>query len=514
MSVLKDNNKVIIKNTIVLYVRMLFLMLISLYTSRILLDSLGVIDYGIYNVVGGIVLWFSFINSSMTNATQRFLTYSLGCECLDKMKKVFCVSMSIHIAIALGVFILAETIGLWFMYTQINIPEDRLNSVFWVYQFSVLSCVIMFTNIPYNATIIAREKMNVYALISIIDILLKLIVVCCLKLSEGDKLTLYAFLILIVQIIIHIIYHIYCNYKFKETIYRFMWNKILFENMTKFALWSLFGNLSSVSVTQGINILLNIFFGPVINAARGIAVQVYQAVLSFALNFQQAMNPQIIKSYAVEDFDRMKSLIFSSSKYSFYLILVFAFPVFICTDLLLDIWLKEVPAYTANFIRLSLLNSLITVTTNPFMIAANATGNIKKYQSVVGGILLLALPLSYVFLRMGFVPEIVYVVNIVVSIFASIFRLIIVQQLIKISLINYLKEVLVRSLFVLFISSLFPCIYNFILPYSNLSSIICCVLSEILLVVTIYFCGLNSQEKTIIGLKIKKITGYYGRYKG
>lgn len=499
----KENNT-IIKNTFALYVRMLFLMLISLYTSRVLLEALGVVDFGIYNVVGGVVLWFSFINSSMTGATQRFLTYTLAENNPQKSKEVFSTALLIHVLIALLVVILAETVGLWFLNEQMNIPPEREQAAFWVYQLSVLSCVVMFTNIPYNATIIARERMDVYALISIADGVLKLAIVFLLKASGGDKLIFYAFLALVVQLLIRVIYYIYCRVHFEEATFNLSPNRALMGTMVRFAGWSLFGNLSAVSVTQGVNILLNIFFGPGMNSAHAIATQVQQATLNFALNFQQAVNPQIIKSYAVDNLRRMTELLFSGSRFSFYLMLLIAMPLFIGADFILDLWLKEVPNHAVGFVRLTLLVSLINVPTNPFMIAANATGNIRKYHSVVGGILLLTLPVSYLFLKVGFDAEVVYVVHIAVSLLAGVFRLFITRGLIHFSLRAYIKEAVVRMVAVALLAAVPPFLCYIMVRESTVSLVACSLLSVVTTCAAIYAVGVNGGERKMIVSKIKQ----------
>ena len=307
------NNKRIAKNTLLLYIRMLFLMAVSLYTSRVVLQALGVEDFGIYNVVGGVVAMFGFLNAAMSSSTQRYLTFELGRGDMSRLRTVFCTSVNIHALISLVIVLLAETIGLWFFYQKMIIPEERLNAAMWVYQFSVLSSVVMVMNVPYNASIVAHERMSAFAYISILEVLLKLLIVFLLQVVCWDRLAFYAFLVFLVQLGIRFIYGIYCRKHFKETAFRWLWDKVMFREMLSFAGWNLWGNCAGVAFTQGINLLLNMFFGPVVNAARGIAVQVQSAVQQFSLNFQTAVNPQITKSYAVQDYGYMHSLIFRSS---------------------------------------------------------------------------------------------------------------------------------------------------------------------------------------------------------
>ena len=307
------NNKRIAKNTLLLYFRMLFIMAINLYTSRIVLKILGIEDFGIYNAVGGIVAMFGFLTSAMSISTQRYITYELGKNNLKQLNKIFNTSITIHAVISVIILILAETIGLWFLYNKMTIPIERLNAALWTYQASIASAIILIMSIPYNATIIAHEKMSAFAYISVLEVVLKLAIVYLLLISNFDKLKLYSTLILIVQLIIRIIYGQYCKKHFLETKIHFIKDKSLFKEMLSFAGWNLWGNCAGIASTQGVNILLNIFFGPHINAARGIAVQVQGAVNQFASNFQTAINPQITKSYAQGDYNYMHNLIFSST---------------------------------------------------------------------------------------------------------------------------------------------------------------------------------------------------------
>lgn len=313
-----ENNKRIAKNTGILYIRMLFTMVVSLYTSRIILNTLGVEDFGIYNVVGGVVMIFSFLTSSMSNAILRFLSFEIGKKDFNQLKKVFSMSINIHAIIAVTIFVIAETIGLWFLNTKLVIPEERMNAANWVFQFSIFSFMFNIMRIPYNAIIIAQERMNFYAYASIIEVILKLIIVFLLVWFGFDKLKMYAIFVFCVTAIVWIIYITYCKRNFKETNYKYFWEKSLYKSLMNFAAWNLFGNIAVVAYSQGVNILLNIFFGPAINAARGIAFHVNSAVSGFVSGFQTSINPQIVKSYATDDKKYMQQLIFQGSKYSFF----------------------------------------------------------------------------------------------------------------------------------------------------------------------------------------------------
>ena len=311
MQEISSNNKRIAKNTLLLYFRMLVTMAVSLYTSRVVLNILGVEDFGIYNVVGGIVAMFGFINGSMTSATQRYLTFELGQNNRTQLTKVFSTSLSIHAIISFLIIVLAETVGLWFLWNKMQIPADRMNAAFWVFQCSVAASVIMIMSVPYNAAIIAHERMSAFAYISIIEVSLKLLIVCFLRYFHTDKLILYAALIVIVQLVIRLCYSWYCNRHFKETKYRWIWDKTLFCEMTGFAGWNLFGNLAAITFTQGLNLLLNMFFGPVVNAARGIAVQAQTAIGQFSSN--QIVRDRRHGIHAWPDFPERQIFIFPAA---------------------------------------------------------------------------------------------------------------------------------------------------------------------------------------------------------
>lgn len=477
---------------------MFFTMGVSLYTSRIVLNSLGVEDFGIYNVVGGVVMMFSFLNSSMSSATQRFLSFEMGRQDYAQLKKVFSMSVNIHAIIALTIFLLAETIGLWFLNAKLVIPAERMEAANWVYQFSIFSFMLTVMNVPYNATIIAHERMKVYAYVSIVEVILKLSVVFALVLLGFDKLKLYAVLVFVASVVIWIIYKTYCKRNFTETVYKFFWEKSLYKTLMNYAGWNLFGNLAGVAMGQGVNILLNLFFGPVVNAARGIASQVNGAITGFVTNFQMAMNPQIVKSYAAQDIKYMHQIIFQGAKYSFFLLLLLSLPILLETKTILKLWLKIVPEYTVIFTRLVIINVLIDCISGPLMTAAQASGKIKIYQSVVGGLLLLILPLSYLFLKLGFPPQVTLYVSICISIIALFVRLWILQPLIQIPIIKFINEVIINAMIVTVLAITLPLIIRFEMHYGLLRVIIVSISSVICTVVSIYVFGINPQEKQFL----------------
>ena len=390
----EHNNKRVAKNTLFLYFRMILIMLVTLYTSRVILAELGIKDYGVYNVVGGVVMMFSFLNNCMSTSTQRFMTFALGKGDFKKLKDVFSASLNIHIVIGLIIVLLAETIGLWFVNNKLVIPEDRIIAANWVYQFSILTFCVNIIQVPYNAVLIAHEKMNVYAYISIIEAILKLCIVYLLIIVSTDKLIVYGILVFCVQLLIRAIYQIYCKRNYEECKFRLFWERDLYKQMSGFAGWNLFGSIAWLLRDQGLNIVLNLFFGPAINAARGIASQVSNAVMGFISNFQVALNPQITKNYAINNIEEMEKLSYLGVKFSFLLLFTMALPLCINIDYILHLWLVNVPNYSSIFIILIMIDSLVgNIFGVPFMTSLSATGNIRNYQIVVSCIILCILPI-------------------------------------------------------------------------------------------------------------------------
>ena len=503
MSTSAEANKRIAKNTFLLYVRMLFTMAVSLYTSRVVLNVLGVEDYGLYNVVGGFVAMFSFFNGAMAAATQRYLNFELGRGDASRLHQVFCTSVNIHAIISFLVLLLSETVGLGFVYTYLNIPVDRFSAALWVYQASVLSSVVMVMSIPYNAAIIAHERMGAFAYISVLEVVLKLLIVYLLVIYDIDKLKLYAVLMLLVQVLICLIYGRYGYKHFTETRYRAVWDSRLFKEMTGFAGWSLFGNIAAVAFTQGLNVLLNMFFGPAVNAARGIAVQVQNAIKGFCVNFQTALNPQITKSYAAGDMDYMYGLVFTSSKFSYYLLLLLSMPVILETQVVLQWWLGIVPEHTVAFVRLILVISMVDSLANPLIQAASATGRIRKYQSVVGTMLIMILPISYVALKLNSSPEGVFVVQLIVFCVALFARLWMLRSLIGLSLRAYCRKAVLPMASVTVASAVVPLTVYLLMQPSLLRFLLVCAVSLVSVVVTVYCLGLASNERVFIRERLK-----------
>ena len=496
-----ENNKRIAKNTLLLYVRTLFVLLVSLYTSRVVLNTLGVTDYGVYNVVGGVVAMFGFINSSMASATQRYITFALGKGDLKQLQKVFSTALQIHVLISVLIIVLGETIGLWFMYTQMQIPADRMDAAFWVLQCSIVSTVVMIISVPYNADIIAHERMSAFAYISILEAVLKLAIVYMLIVFSYDKLILYAVLILAVQLLIRFCYSRYCNRHFAESKYRRVWDKALFKEMTGFAGWSMFGNLSGVLFGQGLNMLLNVFFGPVVNAARAVSVQVQHAIQQFVGSFQMALNPQITKTYAKGEMDDMHRLMFRSARFSFYLLFLLSLPVLFETDFILTAWLKTVPENTVVFLRIMICISLIYTLANPLIVANQATGKVRKYQAVCGTILLMILPVSYVCLKLGCPAYSVFVVHFVMESVAQLARMVMLRPLIGIRIRDYVRNIYIKVLFVAGLSVVVPLIVYLNMDATVLRFFIVCTLCVLSVGTVAYTVGLSSNERSFVKAK-------------
>lgn len=502
------NNKRIAKNTLLLYVRMLFGMLVSLYTSRVILQTLGVEDYGVYNVVGGVITMFTFLNGAMSSATSRYITFEIGKGNMEQLKKVFSTSLQIHAIIALLIVILGETVGLWFLMNELVIPDGRMDAAMWVYQCSIVSCVVGIMSVPYNADIIAHEKMSAFAYISVLEIILKLAIVYLLVVLPFDKLKVYAILVLMVGLLIRYIYTRYCHKHFEESHYIHRIDKPLLKEMSSFAGWSFWGNLAGVLYTQGLNMMLNIFFGPVVNAARGIATQIQSVALQFVTNFQMALNPQITKTYASGELDKMHSLMFRSARFSFMLMFFLSLPIMLETNYILTLWLGIVPENTVIFARIIIAISLIYTIANPCVIANQATGKVKVYQAVVGGLLLLILPISYIVLEMGAPAYSVFIVHFCVESVAQFARMYMLRNMIDLPLWSYVKNIYLPIMGVVLLSVVLP-----LLVYSNmqegfmrlLAVGMTCVVS---VAMTSLFIGMTRNERTFLidkSLKVLKI---------
>lgn len=496
-----SDNKRIAKNTMFLYFRMLLIMGVSLYTSRVVLRILGVEDYGLYNVVGGIVTMFTFLNGSLGSATSRYITFELGKKDFERVNKVFNTALIIHIAIALIIIVLAESIGLWFFYEKMTIPADRLNAAFWVYQISIITCFFSLTQVPYNATIIAFEDMKIYAYVGIAEVILRLLIVYLLAISPIDRLVFYAILLCVLQIGVMSFYRYYCNRHFSSCRINFSKDKVLFKEMFSYAGSDMIGSISALAQGQGLNILLNVFYGPIVNAARGIAYQVQGAITQFSNNFMTAVRPQIIKLYAEGKVNEMLRLVEHSSCFSYYLMWMISFPICLEAHYILSLWLGVYPEHTVNFLILIIILCLIQTLKTPRTTVYHATGHLKVTNMIVGGILCAAFPLAYLFLKLGGSPESVFWAANITMLLSEFASVIILKRYIKYSSINYLLSVHGRCALVTTISFALPyIIYDKLLDEGFMRLITTCILTTFSVILTSFYIGMNK------GMRVKLVT--------
>lgn len=514
MSDISANNKRIAKNTLVLYVRMLAMMVISIYTSRVILKSLGIEDYGIYNVVGGFVSMFTMISGSLNNAINRFLMFDIGKGDIEQLTKTFSSAVTIQMLLALIFFIIAETIGLWFLNYKMVIPESRILATNFVYQFSIISFMLSLITIPYNAIIIAREKMSIFAYMSILDVVGKLLIAWSTQYTPTDKLIFFSAIIMIFSLIMRLIYGIYCKRNFEECNFKFNFDKKRLKEMFSFAGWNVIGSVSAILRDQGGNILINLFYGPTVNAARAIASQVNNAITGFVHNFQTALTPQIIKNYASSNHEYMFALALKGARFSFYILFFLSLPFILNTDYILQLWLEEVPAHSALFVQLVLILAMFDCVANPFVTIALATGRIRNYQLIVGGLQMLNLPIAYICLRVGNFPEIVTIVAIFMALICMVARLIILKNMVALNIPRVCREVFLNTIIVGLLSSIVP---YFVSNFNEnnftgftINSIICFVSSSIV----ILYIGCKKEERIYVYKSITnklKFTKYSGK---
>lgn len=500
-----SSNKRIAKNTVFLYIRMLLIMVVTLYTSRVVLATLGIEDFGIFNAVGGIVAMMGFLNNSMANAVQRFLSFEIGKQNSEKVGTLFNVSFQAHIAIAIFVFIIMEIGGVWFLNHKMNIPTDRMSAAHWVLQSSIVVSIISIIQVPYNALIIAKEQMNIYAYVSVVEVFLKLGVVYLLLLSSYDKLIVYSILYMIVTIIVIALYVVYCKRKYKESKLYFVKDMKSLHDLIGFASWNMLGEIAWIFTGQGVNILLNIFFGPVVNAARGVAYQIEGAVMKFVHSFQVAMNPQIIKTYAANLHEQTISLVYMGTRFSYYLILILSMPLYFEIDYILSIWLEEVPPMTSDFCRLILICALVQACSNLFATVAKAYGKIRNYQLIISVILMCNFPLSYLMLHQGFSPLSTVGVAILIQAVCLFARLLLMKGMIVFSIREFLFRVLLPLLIVTFMSSIVPYIISRTMSTGLSRFLYNLIATEVVLVVIIYSLGLHQNERHFLHKAIRNI---------
>lgn len=505
----KKNNKIILRNTIFMAIRMVLLLGISLYTSRVVLQVLGVEDYGIYNVVAGFVSMFAFLNSSMTNANQRFYNIELGKDSDTGVNVVYNTSLRIQVFLAIAVLLLTETVGLWYLYDKMVIPPDRLDAAFWVFQFSVISLLFIIFQIPYSAAIIAYERMDYYAYVGIIDAFLKLFIALSIPYAKGDQLIVYGFLLLTINIINWCLYFFYAKLRFKVLSFHKKFNFDLFKNMLGFSAWNCFGIFSTVFREQGANMLLNLFFGPVINAARAIAYQVSGALESFVLNITTASRPQMIQTYAKGERERMFHIMYSVSKLCFLFVLCIALPIIIEVDFVLKIWLGDtIPEHTNSFMVLVVIAALIRVFHPMTSHIVHATGKMSVFQVTNGILNLLLIPIVYVMLRLGYSPESIFVLFIIMNMVIQYVSWIILRRLVpEFSIASYIRQVIIPLCIISALAVILPYVAHIEMDSGFLRFFIVTLLSVVSIITLGFLIALNHSEKrTIVGYleKIRK----------
>lgn len=503
MSQLSESNRRIARNSIMLYCRMFIMLIIGLFTSRITLQALGVDNYGINNVVGGIVGMFGLVTGALCNAVNRFLTFELGRKDDRRLNEVFCTAINVMIMLSLIILILGETVGLWFLYNKMNIPPDRLDAANVVLQCSIATCIMGLLFIPYNALIIAYEKMSVYAYFSILDVVVKLLVVYALYVSPFDKLKTFALLLLAWSVLNQVIYRFYCHRTFKVARYHFVLDKPLLKQVFSFAGWNFFGQGACLINNQGVNIVINLFFGVAVNAARGIANNVNGYVTQFAGNFMVALNPQITKSFAAGNYEECHRLIYRGAKFSYFLMLFLALPIFLEANTILELWLGQVPEYTVDFARWVLSITIVNNLSATLIVGLHASGRLKRYMTWVGLVEVSNFPLTYLAFWLGMPPVAAYWVFAGVYLVLMFLRLYLIKDTIYLSAREYMKAVYLRVFPVTLIAAVLPGIVCLVQEDSFWRLLEVGALSVVSTSTTCYFLGLTRHEREIVTGMIK-----------
>lgn len=491
------NKKTVARNTIMLYIRLFFLMIVGFVTTRVVLNSLGESDFGLNNAIAGFVALFSVLTNSLNAAISRFLTYELGKENQERLNRIFSTSVFIQFIMSLIVAVLLETLGIWFMTNYMMIPAERLFASRWVLHFAVIQTFITLTFVPYSASIISHERMSIYAYVSIIEGILHLVIAYLIKLDVwNDKLIYYSAAICASNLIVNLIYRLYCTKNFQECKIKCVFDKDLLKAIGGFAGWNMFGACSAVLRDQGINVLFNMFFGPSVNAARGISNQASGLATKFSTGFMQALNPQLTKSYASGNHDYMYSLLFQGTRMSFALFFVIALPIFIEANFLMNLWLVEVPVHTIAFIRIALLLILLdSINAGPLITIQLATGNIKKYQIVVGGLQFIDFPLAYVLLKIGMSPEIVMIMVVIIAFLCMMARLYMLKGMVDFPIKTYFENVVQVELKVILFASILPVVLYFLLPDSLLCHLLVCGVSVLSAAIFVWFIDITKTER-------------------
>lgn len=481
-----------------MYARMFITMIIGLYTSRVVLSSLGFEDYGLYNVVGGIIAMFGFLNGALTNTTSRYITFYLGKGDVRRLQEIFSTAFYIHVFIAVLIIILGETVGLWYVYNKLVVADGRFTAAMWLYQFTIITTAANIISVPFNASIIAYERMSAFAIIAIIDAVLKLGIALSIVYAPFDHLIYYGLMILLVQLMNNVIYWVYSYKNFDGVRLHWVLDKPMVKEMFGFTGWNLFGNFSYVFFTQGLNLILNLFCGTAVNAARGIAVQVDALVRQFASNVQTAINPQIIKSYAQGERDRFFSLIFASSRYCFYLLFLVALPIILEADFLLTLWLGNFPEHTINFLRITLITVTLEALVTPMFMANLASGKVKVYQLWISIISIVFIPITYLAIKVTKIPEVVFVCTFIMTVIEIIARIFIVHNQVNLPRRAYIVNVITRVFLVTIAAAIIPILVHLKMSEGLLRFLVVGVVCVLSVGVVVYLIGINSGERMYV----------------
>ena len=500
-----SNNKRLVKNTILLYFRMILTMAISLYTSRIILETLGVSDYGVYSVTGGLIMLLTYVNTILSGGTSRFLTIALGRNDLPRLKLTFSTTVTLSIISSVIIFILGETIGLWFVNTQLNIDLGRMEAALWVYQCALFSAMLTVTQAPFSASLISHERMDVYAYMSIFDVTMKLLIVYILLIFDFDKLKLYAILMLCVNFLNVLIYRWYCIKKFEECSLRLAFDKKLLKSMFTYSSWNMLGTLSTLLIDQGINILINMFYGTVVNAARGVAMQVNNIIRQMYGNFQMPCRPQVMKYYAAGEIKEMQALICNNSKYCSYLLLCVIIPLSINVKGLLEIWLVEVPEYTVEFVRFIFAVSFINAMTDPIAMGIQATGKVKRLNIAISIVNATAIIAAYLLFCSGASPVSGYVPLLVSCMVNVVVHLYLLSRLINFDVRIFLFKVIIPVIKFSIICIIIPLILYMVIPLTTIGCLLGCILSGISVGGIIFIFGIPVHIKRMLINKLLKL---------
>ena len=501
MSTQSENNKRIAKNSLFMTIRMVIVLFITLYTSRIILKVLGVEDYGIYNVVAGFVTMFGFLNSSLSNGIQRFFNYELGKNGIAGANKVYNMALLIQVILAVVIIIPTEVIGIWYLHNKMVIPEERMFAAEWVFQLSLITFLLHILQVPYTASVMAHERMDFYAIISVFDVFVKLGCIFMIPLFDADYLILYGIIMTLIALISLLAYIIYAKSKFKEIHIKPIFYKSLFKDMLSFSGWNMFGTLGHMFKDLGVNLILNFFFGPIVNAARGVANQVNSGLQSFVSNITVPVRPQLIQSYSQGNINRSLNLTYTMSKLSCFVLLLMAVPIMLEIDYILHIWLgdKNIPAHTASFVIIIVLNSFLNNLNSAISGLVHASGKMKKYQLAGGSISLISVIIVYFSMLFMEVSELALIVILVMDTVRQIIALIILKSIVpEFSFSIYIKNIIFPVFKVSFIGIIIPICIHSLLPYGLTRFIIVFILSVFLIGFSIYFLGLNCNEKILV----------------